>query len=338
MPELAPVLWLVLPLGIAAGLDLYLTLLLLALAPSLPWWDHPLPGGLGDLNAFPIIGVVAVMYVAEVMAERRPATYLAWNATHAFIRPVSGALLAALLLHGSSTSVLVSGAVAGGLVAFLAHAVRSGGVVLRALDPGPGPSSGLVGILEDVLVLGLVTASLDAPGIALGGAAMVAMLGLPRAASRVRVFAFTTRLAAARVFQAFRQRRWIPTEELPRRVREALAGDTLATGGGLRGARVGVVGLRGCPRFARGWLVMTGGRPVFLPRSGGGAEPFIELGGLTPRAVVEERFHRTVDLEYEQGALVRLLFFVDGPAPPALAADFGLVAASAPVDPAQENL
>ncbi len=328
MPELTPMLWLVLPLGLAAGLDLYLTLLLLALAPALPWWDQPMPGGLGDLNALLIVAALAVMYVAEVLAERRPATYLAWNAAHTFIRPMSGAFLAALLLDGNPTSVFVGGAIAGGVVTFLAHAVRSGGVLLRGLDPGTHPSPTLVRVLEDVLVVGLVTASLDAPRVALAGAALVALLGLPRAASQVRMFVFTSRLAASRVFQAFRQRRWTSTEGLPGWVHDALAGDIMATGGGLRGTRVGVVGLSEHPRFATGWLVMTGGRPVFLRGSRWRGAGVVELGALTARNVGEESFYRTVDLQYEEGASVHLLFFVHGPAAPALAADFGLTGSS----------
>ncbi len=338
MAGFTPLLWLVLPLSLAAGLDLYLTLLLLGLAPWLPWWEHPLPGGLSDLNAVPIVAVMAVMYAAEVFAERRPTSYLGWNAAHAFIRPMSGALLAALLLHGSATGPFLVGVATGGLLTFLAHAVRSGGVVLRDLDPTPGPAPVLVRILEDVLVLGLVTGSLDAPSVAVAGAGVVASLGVPGAPSRIRAFAFTTRLAAARVFQAFRRRRWIPTEELPEWVRAALEGDAFAIAGGLRGARVGVVGLRGAPRFVVGWLVVTGRRAVFVRGPSGGDASVVDLRTLNPRRVAEEAFYRTLDLAYDPGARVRLLFFVDGPGAAALAAEFGVTPESSPGPAPQENL
>ena len=84
--------------------------------------------------------------------------------------------------------------------------------------------------------------------------------------------------------------------------------------------------------------MVTGGRPVFVPRAPRRDEPFVELGTLAPRSVVEEAFHRTLDLESEEGVPVRILFFIDGPGPGALAADFGMGTQAAPADRGQENL
>jgi hypothetical protein len=319
-------------------LDLYLTLFLLGIAPTLPWWSQPLPGGLGDLDTGVIVSVMAVMYVAELVAERRPASYLAWNAVHACIRPVSGALLAALLLQGASAPFLLAGAVAGGLITLFTHVVRSGAAILRELDPKPDPSPGLVRILEDVVVVALVTASLDAPEIALVGGGVIALISLPRLASRARAFAFVAHLAAARVFQTFRQRRWIPEEELPEWVRDVLAADPLATGQGLRGSRAGMVDLRASRRFDTGWLVLADGRPVFVRGSATGIARLIDLGDLTARRIIEEDFHRALELECDDDRLVRLLFFVSAPSPAALAADFGLAAPSTPDAPQEKNL
>ena len=330
--------WLVLPLAVGAGLDLYLTLFLLGVAPTLPWWSHPLPGALGDLNALPVVGVVGVMYVLEAWAERRPSSSLLWNATHALIRPVSGALLIALLLHGSDPVVLVAGAVAGGAITSLTHAVRSGDAILRRLDPGPDPDPRLLSAFEDVVVLGLVAASLDAPRPALGAAGAVALMGIPLARSRVRAFVFATRLTAARVFQTFRQRRWTPTERLPRWVRAALDDDILAPGGGLRGARAGVLGMRGFARFTTGWLVVRGDRPVFVHGPEGGVGRLAELNALTPTDVADEEFHRRVDLLDEEGRPVRILFFVTGPSSAALAAEFGIPVPRATAAGGQKNL
>src|SRR5690606_29750819 len=156
MTEIPPELWLLLPLAVAAGIDLYLTLLLIGAAPTLPWWTDPLPGALGDLDAPAILMVLGIVYIAEFAAERRPSSALVWNGVHALIRPVSSALLAALLLHGQGPSVLFGGSLAAGLVSWWAHAVRSGGAILRWLDPEPDPSVLLVSMFEDVLVLALV--------------------------------------------------------------------------------------------------------------------------------------------------------------------------------------
>jgi hypothetical protein len=323
MPELAPELWILLPLVIAAGIDLYLTLLVLGAAPTLPWWDHPLPGSLGDLDATSIVVVIGLTYALEFLAERRPASALVWNAVHALIRPVSGALLAALLLHGQGLSVVIPGALVGGLLTSLSHAVRSGSILLRWLDPAPDPHPLLVSLLEDAVVVALVVLSLDRPAVALGAASALLVVALPLAPSRVRAFVFATRLAAARAFQSFRQRAWTPTDQLPAWVRNSLRDDLMAPGGGLRGARAGILRMPDLARFVTGWVVVRGDDPAFVFGSRGREGRAVELGALTLGQVVEEEFYRRVDLRDGEGRALRMFFFVNGPSAAALAAEFG---------------
>ena len=323
MPELPPELWIVLPLAVAAGIDLYLTLLILGAAPTTPWWNHPLPGALGDLDAPSILIVVGVFYLLEFTAERKPTSTLVWNAVHALIRPVSGALLVSLLLHGQGLAVLLPGALLGGLVASAAHAVRSGGAILRWLDPAPDPNALLISMFEDTLVFGLVVLSLDAPRAALAAAVAVAVVGSPYAPSRIRAFVFAVRFAAARVFQSFRQRSWTTTDRLPAWVRHSLEDDVMAPGGGLRGTRAAVLRMRGLARFATGWVVIRGDDPAFVFGPRGRAGSYVELGGLSGVEVAEEAFFRRVDLRDAEGSIVRIFFFVNGPSPAALASEFG---------------
>lgn len=81
------------PLAIAAGIDLYLTLLFLGVMPTTTWWSDPLPGALGDLDSLGIMVMLGGFYLLEFAAERFPTATLVWNAFHTVIRPVSGALL-----------------------------------------------------------------------------------------------------------------------------------------------------------------------------------------------------------------------------------------------------
>jgi hypothetical protein len=326
MPELAPELWILLPLSIAAGIDLYLTLLVIGAAPTMPWWDHPLPGALGDLDAPTILIVVGIVYILEFAAERRPASALVWNALHALIRPVSGALLAALLLHGQSPGLILGGSLAAGAMASLAHAVRSGGAIVRWLDPAPDPHVLLVSMLEDTIVLGLVVASLDAPPVALAAALALVVLAGPRASADARAFIFAIRFAANRVFQTFRQRSWRRAEQLPPWVRTALADDIMAPGGGLRGTRAAVLRMPGLARFTTGWVVVRGDDPAFVYGRG---DRRVELGRLRGVEVKEQDFFRSLDLRDPENRPVRILFFVNGPGPAALEAEFGLDAAGA---------
>lgn len=327
MPDLAPELWILFPLAVAAGIDLYLTLLVLGAAPTTAWWDRPHPGAMGDLDVPAILIVVGLIYLAEFTAERRPASSLVWNAVHALIRPVSGALLGALLLHGEPPGILIGGALLAGAVTAAAHAVRSGGAILRWLDPAPDPDPLLVSILEDTLVLGLVALSLDAPRLAPAAAGILVLFGARHAGSRLRAFVFATRLAAARVLQGIRRRSWTPTEDLPGWVRTSLEDDVMAPGGGLRGTRAAVLRMRGLPWLATGWVVIRGDDPAFVRAPRGRAGTRHELGHLRAVEIGDHDFFRRLDLRDEEGRTVRIFFFVNGPSPAALAAEFGLDAA-----------
>jgi hypothetical protein len=81
-------------LGFAAGLRLYATVLALGLA--LRYDLLTLPAALKPLEmlAHPVvIGVAAVMYVAEFISDKIPWFDSAWDAVHTFIRPVGAAAL-----------------------------------------------------------------------------------------------------------------------------------------------------------------------------------------------------------------------------------------------------
>ncbi|MBE0617930.1 MAG: DUF4126 family protein, partial [Proteobacteria bacterium] len=161
-----PELLVLVPLALAAGVDLYLTLLFLGAAPALHWWDA-LPGALGDLNSTGVLVMVGTFYLLELLAELLPSAALFWNAFHAIIRPVAGALLALLLLDGQPLSVVIPGTLLAAVLASAAHATRTGGGVLFWLDSRHVPNRFLVALLEDAAVLGTVVLLLDFPGVAL---------------------------------------------------------------------------------------------------------------------------------------------------------------------------
>ena len=322
MDALPPELLLIPPLAIGAGIDLYLTLLLLGAAPTTPWWIEPLPGGLRDLDSLQVLLMVGVLYLLEFGIERFPAGALVWNALHAIIRPVSGALLALLVLEGQSPFIVIGGMVAAGALASLAHAIRSGRAIVRWLDASRPPHVLLVSLLEDVIVLGLVSLALDRPLWACWAVALLAAPFSLGAAADVKTFAFAVRLAVGRVFQTLLQRRWRGSEELPAWVREALQDDVMAPGGGLRGSPVGALRLPGAGRFSTGWLVVRGDTPVFLFVSRNRPR-LIDLGPLLAEDVFEGGFFRRLDLRASTGGRSCVFFRRDGPSPESLRAEFG---------------
>jgi hypothetical protein len=310
------------PLAIAAGIDLYLTLLFIGAAPTMGLWALPLPGALGDLDSPGVLIMVGTFFVLEFAAERFPPAALVWNAFHAIIRPVSGMLLALLLLDGQPLVITLSGSILGGALASFAHGVRSGGAVVRWLGTTPPPSVLLVSLAEDVLVLGLVALALDAPLWALVGAGLLLVTVAQPAPSLLRAFRFAIQLAIGRVFQTLQQRRWRSAEELPEWVRASLEDDTLAPGGALRGSRVGTHRLDGAPRFAIGWVVVRGGTPIFVYRRGRGSVR-VDLGPLDATSVFEGDFFRRVDLSAgDRGTPTCIFFGLSGPSAESLRAEF----------------
>jgi uncharacterized protein DUF4126 len=317
------------PLAMAAGVDLYLTLLFIGSVPTTGLWEVPLPGALGDLDSPGVLIMVGAFYLLEFTAERFPPASLVWNAFHAIIRPVSGALLALLLLDGQPLPIVAAGSLAGGVIASVAHGVRTGGAVLRWLGTGPAPSLLLVSVAEDVAVLGLASLTLDLPLAAfLVAALLIAGIG-PFARSFLRAFAYAIRLTLGKVFVTFGLRRWRGADELPDWVSAALEGDdVLAPGGALRGTPVGAWGLPDAPRFAVGWVVVRGGGPVFVFRQRRAAAR-IDLSSMDAAHLFETELFRRVDLRPRAATEDRIgapfafiLFGLGGPSIESLRAEF----------------
>lgn len=321
MIELPPELLALPLLAVAAGVDLYLTLLLLGAAPTLGLWDAPLPGALADLDSPSVLIVVGLFYLIEFAAERIPAAALLWNGAHAVIRPVSGALLALLVLDGQPTYLLLGGALLAGGLSSLAHAVRSGLSMVRWLGSVQTPSVLLISLLEDVLVLGSVSLVLDHPEWGPAATAFLLLLLAPFAPSFVRAFRFALLLAVSRVSQTLRQRRWLGPDELPDWVRRTLSDDVMAPGGGLRGYPVGAYKLPGAPRFTTGWVVVRGSSPAFVFRRLGSASQ-LDLGTLSGQDIHERGFFRRLNLETHRKSACCVVFEVSGPSKESLSSEF----------------
>ncbi len=306
------------PLALAAGVDLYLTLLVLGAATGSGWWAT-LPGALGDLDAPGVILIVGGFYLLEFLAETRPSTALFWNAFHAIIRPLAGVLLALLLLEGQPLTIVVPGAALAGILASVAHAARTGGGVLLWLDSARHPNRLLIALFEDVAVIGMVVLLLDAPRAALLAALLVITATLHLARSQVRAFAFAIRLVWAKAWRTLGHPRWTDPQAFPRWVRDALAGDVMAPGGGLRGSPAAGHRLPRAPRFAVGWVVVRGDTPLFVYQRHGGIGE-VDMGSLRATSVSESAFFRRVELAGT--ASPNLYFGLDGPGTESLRAEF----------------
>lgn len=306
------------PLALAAGVDLYLTLLFLGAAPALGWWDT-LPGALGDLNSPGVLAMVGTFYLLELLTELLPSAALFWNAFHAIIRPVAGALLALLLLDGQPLPILIPGTLMSAVLASVAHATRTGGGVLFWLDSKRVPNRFLVALLEDAGVLGTVVLFLDHPMVALALATALTLASGRVVGSQVRAFAFAVELVWAKIWLSLGQPRWSDPDGFPWWVKSALKGDVMAPGGGLRGTPAAGHRLPGAPRFATGWVVVRGDTPLFVYRRR--ARTYrVDLETLRAIGVAESEFFRRVEMSGAGSA--NLYFRLDGPGRESLKAEF----------------
>ncbi|MDH3272611.1 MAG: DUF4126 domain-containing protein [Gemmatimonadota bacterium] len=309
------------PLALAAGLDLYLTLLFIGAAPTTGLWALPLPGALGDLDPPSVLITVGAFYLAEFAAERFPPAALVWNAFHAIIRPVSGALLALLLLDGQPVPMLLVGAVLAGALASLAHGARSGAWAIRVLRGTDSPSPLLLSVAEDVVVLGAVALALDRPSWAFVASLAVLAALAPATPFLLRAFAYSIRLGVARAFRTLGRRRWRRSDELPARVRDALHDndEALAHGAALRGCPVGAWRLDGAPLFAVGWLVVHGTRAAFVLESRRRSRR-IDLEGYQATSVTDLDLFRRIEFADRPRSFV--IVGANGPSTEGLSAEF----------------
>jgi hypothetical protein len=155
-------------LGLAslAGVNLYLTALVVGIAVRFGWLDL---GGahesLAVLGNDWVLGVAGVLFVVEFFADKVPWVDTTWDALHTLVRPVGGMLLAVAALGDMDPAVLTIAGLLGGGAALTTHAAKAGTRVLVNLSPEPFSNS-VASVAEDGLVLGGLGLIWGAPVVA----------------------------------------------------------------------------------------------------------------------------------------------------------------------------
>ncbi len=308
-----------LPLALAAGLDLPLTLLLLGSATSLGFQSPP-PGELGDLAIAPVLIMAGTFWILELWAERGWLSSLGWNLAQGLVRPLAGALLALLLVPDAGPVWRYGAALVAALVALWTQAGRTGWRLLLDLARAKRPSRIVVSAAEDAAALALVALMLDASLAATGLAVITMALGAAWARPSVRAYKFGLRLVWGGTWGVLTPRRWSEPERFPRWVERALTGGAML-GGGLRGSPAGALAHPDLEVFHGGWVIVRGGSPLFIYRRGSSTGS-VELGGGQAVRVVRDQIHNRVELQDSQGRTYALCFPWDGPMAEGLEAAF----------------
>lgn len=167
---------LLIAVSFAAGLNTYATVSTLGLLGR--YGAIAMPAALHPLENWWVIGASAALFGVELFADKVPAFDLVWNALHTFIRVPVAALLAWRATATLSAQEQMMAALAGGLIAFIAHGGKT--AARAAVTPSPEPVSNIgLSVGEDVLAVGLTWMATTHPYIAASIAlVMVAVLVL----------------------------------------------------------------------------------------------------------------------------------------------------------------
>ena len=274
---LPPLLLLLLPLAVAAGTDLYLTLLVLGLSAWLGDWapggDSLIPLG-GQLS---LLGLT-LLYLIEAAAELRPLSALAWHNLQLLLRPLGGMLLGLILVNGASPGVSALVAVAAGLVAAFAHVLSWGGGLLLRISPQGRVSPATFNLALDTATLALVVLALERPAWGFVAAGLLLLTGLVAGGGLHGVTRFGASLLWGRIWEFSSPPGWIPSEDLPPWILREAGEDP---SGGLRALRAGALGIPGVRGFRDGWVVERG-RDLFFMFTATTRPRMVPLDSWTP--------------------------------------------------------
>ncbi|MFH8730353.1 MULTISPECIES: DUF4126 domain-containing protein [unclassified Streptomyces] len=159
--------------GWASGINAYAVVLLLGIFGATGLTDE-VPESLQRTD---VLIAAGVLFLCEAVADKIPYVDSLWDTAHTVIRPVSGAVVGALLAGQSgSLSDLAAGAV-GGSTALASHAVKAG--TRMAINTSPEPFSNIaMSSAEDLGVAGIITFAIFHPEAAAIIAAVLLALGL----------------------------------------------------------------------------------------------------------------------------------------------------------------
>ena len=178
----------------AAGINPYLLVLLLGIAGRLTDWDIP-----AGFERTDVLVIFAVLAVVDTVADKVMWLDSGWDAVNTVIRPIAGAVVAALIASPYVDIPTVAIAAAGGTVALITHLAKA--TTRLAVNTSPEPASNVaVSVAEDVAVAGTVAVAVVNPWLAAGIALVLLIAASAVAVALARVA--RRAIARARAFTA----------------------------------------------------------------------------------------------------------------------------------------
>ncbi|MFB6952665.1 DUF4126 domain-containing protein [Streptomyces niveus] len=172
--------------GWASGINAYAVVLLFGVFGATGLTDE-VPESLQRTD---VLVVVGVLFVCEAVADKIPYVDSIWDTAHTVIRPVSGAVVAALLAGQSGSLPEIAAGAVGGSTALMSHLVKAG--TRMAVNTSPEPFSNIaVSTAEDLGVAGIITFAIFHPlaaAIVAGGLLLLGIVIIVFLAVKIRNF------------------------------------------------------------------------------------------------------------------------------------------------------
>jgi uncharacterized membrane protein len=166
-------------LGLAAvasstsGLNLYATVLTLGLMQRYGWLK--LPGDWSPLGHTWVLGLAAVLFLIEFIADKVPYLDSAWDALHTFIRIPAGAILMAAAVSDVDPTLRAAAGLVGGSLALTTHSAKA--TARLAANTSPEPFSNvLMSTLENIATVFLLGLAASHPVLA--GVVLTVVIGI----------------------------------------------------------------------------------------------------------------------------------------------------------------
>jgi hypothetical protein len=151
MPEWLSTLGVAMGSAWLSGINLYATAATLGLLQRYNLVH--LPGELGVLGNWWVIGVAAGMFVVEFVADKIPAVDSVWDVVHTFVRVPAGAIMAAAAFSHADPTVRIIALLVGGGVALSSHGTKAAVRATANLSPEPFSNIAL-SLAEDAVAFG----------------------------------------------------------------------------------------------------------------------------------------------------------------------------------------
>ena len=147
----------------ASGLRLYAVVFLAGMLGRFGYVT--LPGDLGVLTNWAVIGTSGVLFAVEFFADKIPGFDSVWDAIHTFIRIPAGAMLAVGAMSSSvDPAWLLAAGLIGGTLASGSHLTKAGTRALINTSPEPF-SNWAASFSEEALVVGGLYAAFTQPWV-----------------------------------------------------------------------------------------------------------------------------------------------------------------------------